>query len=179
MNKNNDKDLNTDGELHADSIQMPGIDIDADGTRSAMPVDDDDSLFDSNPMAWPAKRRFDKEKLWYTQFEKEEDLGIALSRGFVCVTRREAGFSNEVITEFGKSGTLDQAHHVGNMYLIKCPWAMHEKIEVQRRKIARAATNPILLAKSKQTKHPSTEGNVITEDESHAHVTAARMSGQP
>lgn len=165
------------GDLNSDSIELPGFKVDRYGTKFAVPVDDDDSIFGSNALDWPNRERLANEG-WYCYFEKEEDLGTCFVRGFRPVSREEAGFVGvEGTTEYGTPDELKQPHRVGNMVLVKAPMEVYTKIDKARQKVARAATHPILFgAKNKKIDHPTEQGNVTTEDTLNPSFTVSRTT---
>jgi hypothetical protein len=176
-----ERDINADnnGEVHGEGFALPGFKVDKFGNKFALPVADDESLFDSNPLAWPNQEQLAKEG-WYTYFETEENMGIALSRGFRPVSREEAGFAHidgAEETEYGKPEALVMPHRVGNMTLIKAPMETYLAIDKQRQRVARAATHPILYGNKNKRKETKTDqGNVTEEDTINAAMTVARIT---
>ena len=175
-----ERDINKDtGELQADGFSVPGFKIDKFGNKFALPVDDDETLFSSNPLDWPAKDRLAKEG-WYCYFETDELMGIALTRGFRPVSRAEAGYAlidTAIDTEYGTTEALQKPHKVGNLNLLKAPMEVYQANDKQRQKVAKAATRPILYGSKNKRKDTSTpEGNVTEEDQINAAMTVARIT---
>ena len=170
MSERETRDLNADdlNELKGESFSVPGYKVDRFGNKFALPVGDDETLFDSNPLEWPNREQLEKEG-WYTYFETDENIGVAMGRGFRPVSREEAGFAlidGTVETEYGKPEHLAQPHKVGNMTLLKAPQEVYNAIDKARQKVARQATHPILHgAKQKKQEFNTGQGNVVTEDD--------------
>lgn len=160
-------------EVSAASISVPGVLMDKSGNTWTIPENNEsqESLYKS-PFDIP------KEKDFYYQFEREEDVAGMITQGFLPVTRKELnmdGYSPS--NEYGVGP--DSVYKVNNMVCLKIPEVLNNRRVRALEKIAHAARMATEAPKKKddQGHETVTLYTQSREGTKEAHEASQRLRG--
>ena len=158
--------------LQTDEIAGAGFIEDKFGHKWTKPqADEEDETIGSDDLYFPAQDRL-REEGFYHYYEHVDKIQGAIARGFVPVTREEAGLrAVEGLSEYGSPDYMKQPHRVGSLVLMKAPQFIYDRVDKRRSKDAKDKIRSILS--DKEMKRLEAEGNVMRQDEQDFRVSAS------